>query len=194
MTRPRFLIDVDDVLADFAHPAADLLSEVLGKPWTFDDMEPGKWDMFGSLSPEDYQKVHQRISDPEWYGSLLPSPGSQDFIKKLRGMADTYVLTSAMSWADVRIGWLHYHFEFDKQHLVFTKAKHIVAGDFFLDDHPEYVHRWQRHNPEGKSMLWSASNNAHLVEGNEAVRVTSWDVVLEKVEDWVRFSPRRPWM
>ena len=32
-----FLIDVDEVLASFAAPAADIVAKTLGRPWSLDD-------------------------------------------------------------------------------------------------------------------------------------------------------------
>jgi len=181
--KPIFLIDVDEVLVDFAGPAVKVLSDILGEPWTFDCMLPGAWDMFAGLSPEQKARVAEVIEDPIWYNSLEPYPGAQEAIDRLREVSDVYVVTSAMSWAADRIGWLKYHFGFDKDHLVFTKAKHLVGGEFFLDDHPGQVQRWQQNHPMGHGMLWSSVNNQHLKEYGH-IRVHGWNTVLDRVRGW----------
>jgi 5'(3')-deoxyribonucleotidase len=180
---PRFLIDVDEVLANFAEPAVEVLSNILGEPWTFDAMLPGAWDMFAGLSPEQKARVAEIIEDPAWYTSLEPYPGARDAIDRLRELSDVYVVTSAMSWAPERIGWLKHYFGFDKEHLVFTKAKHLVRGDFFLDDHPGQVQRWQQEYPMGHGMLWTSVNNKHLKQYGH-IRVYNWDTVVSRVRDW----------
>lgn len=185
MTKPVFLIDVDDVLADFAHPAAELLSDTLGRQWTFADMVPGEWDMFVGLTESQRKKVDKAINDYGWLWTLKPYPGSQQAMQQIGELADIYIVTSAMSWAPVRIEWLRKHFGIDKEHQVYTKAKHLVRGDFFLDDNPTYVRQWQEHNPDGDSMLWTAPNNIHLDEPN--IRVHDWPDVINRVRDLVEW-------
>lgn len=181
---PVFLTDADDVLVDFVFPAAELLSEVLGRKWTLDDMTPGEWDMFAGLNEEQLKQVQETLNDYGWVWSLEPNVHTQEAVEKLRGQTNLFVLTAAIGWAPVRTEWLAKHYEFDKDHLVFTKAKYLVRGDFFLDDNPTNVRMWQKHNPQGVGMLWTAPNNIHLIEGNEDIRVYGWPDVYQRVEEW----------
>jgi 5'(3')-deoxyribonucleotidase len=183
MNRPRLLIDVDEVLVNFADPAVKVLSDIFGCPWTFDQMLPGAWDMFAGLSPEQKARVAEVLEDPAWYNALEPYPGAQNAVERLREFSDIYVVTAAITWAPDRIWWLKKHFGFEKDHLIFTKAKHVVAGDFFLDDHPGHVLRWQQEYPKGHGMLWTSPNNRHLKEYGH-IRVYDWDTVLNRVRNW----------
>lgn len=193
MVRPITLVDVDDVLADFATPAIDLMCEVLERPWTLDEAVPGEWDIFKVLDVEQRAKIQARINDAEWLWQLKPTEGGPEFIEELRGLSEVFVLTSAIDSASVRVPWLREHYGFDTDHLIFTRAKHMVMGDFFLDDHPGNIHRWKEHHFEGHSMLWTAKNNIHLVHGNENVRVFGWADVIDRVRNWHRWSTVRPW-
>jgi len=193
LEKPRVLIDTDDVTADFATPASELLSDVLGRPWSCKtDMKPGEWDMFWELTEKQKLQVFKAIGKPAWQGALKPFPEAKKALPRLREISDVYNVTSAMSWAPIREDWLKYHLGYDKEHMVFVKSKHVVAGDFLVDDNPTLIQRWQKHNPYGKGLLWTAINNAHLT-GFDDIRVHSWDEVIEKVAAWT-WSPRcRVW-
>jgi 5'(3')-deoxyribonucleotidase len=193
LLEPRVLIDTDDVTADFVTPVSEILSNVLGRPWSCKtDMQPGEWDMFWEITEGQKHAIFQTISDPAWHEDVLkPFPEAQEALPRLREVADVFNVTSAMSWAPVREWWLKEHLGYDKDHMVFTKAKHIVSGDFFIDDNPALVQRWQRHNPYGVGMLWSGPNNAHLT-GYDDIRVYGWDEVIERVSNWI-LNPRRVW-
>lgn len=183
MTKPRFLIDVDEVLADFAGPAVGVLTEVLGRPWSFEEMRPGQWDMFAGLSPDQFERVWEVVGGVGWQLRLLPYPDTQEAVECLKQHCEVYVVTSAISWADLRLRWLDRYFSIDSDHVVFTRAKYVVRGDFFLDDHPGHVRSWQKHHPRGVGMLWTSPNNRHL-EGTQDIRVHGWDVVIDKVRKW----------
>ncbi len=182
--QPVFLTDVDEVLADFVTPVIKLISEILGRPWSLSERAPGKWGMFEGLAEEQTRKARESLNDYEWVWSLKPKSGTQEAIKELRKISNVYVVTSGMSWAPVRIKWLRKHYEFDKDHLIFTKAKHLVKGDFFIDDSPDYVRKWQRCNPQGQGMMWCAPNNTRLVEENRDIVVPDWETIIKRVREW----------
>lgn len=183
-----FLIDVDEVLADFAGPASQILSSLLGRPWTFDDAPLDDWDMFGALDPTTKEGICAAMNAPGFASSLAPVSGAQDFIRELRKHCNVYALTAPHHtspwWVLERNIWLGDNFGFDKRHIVHTEAKYLCRGDFFLDDHPGHVNRWSVRHP-GEGLWWATKHNARLLRGPLALpldrRVTTWEEVLARV-------------
>jgi len=181
---PDFLIDVDEVLADFVTPALVIVSEVVGRPWGLEDATSDQWDMFAVLSPEEKAAVFLRMNEKGFCAGLQPTPGSQDFVRELRKYRNVYPVTAphhdSLYWITERNQWLGEHFGIDRKHVIHTNSKHICQGQEFLDDNPDHVRRWQGSHPNGRGMLWSTSHNQRL-KGHEDIRVYAWEEVLRQV-------------
>lgn len=182
-----FLIDVDEVLADFATPASHILSRLMGRPWSFDDAPLDEWDMFANLEPDIKEGIYAAMDGQGFARSLVPVPGSQDFIRELRKHCNVYALTAPHHtspwWVLERNLWLAEHFGFDKKHIVHTEAKYLCRGDFFLDDHPGHVNRWSERHP-GMGLWWGTRHNERLLRGPLKLpehRVSTWEEVLQRV-------------
>ena len=182
--KPDFLIDVDEVLADFVGPAAEIVAEVLGRPWGLHETADDNWDMFAKLTDEQKAQVLVKTNAKGFCAGLKPKDGALDFVRSLRRRCNVYAVTSPQHsphWVFERTEWLEDFFEFDRNHVVHTDAKFLCRGDFFLDDNPNHVQRWsERHTPGGYGMLWTTSHNQKL-KGHDKLRVYSWDEVLKAV-------------
>ena len=187
MTKPRFLIDADEVLINFVDPAIEAISQVLGRPWPLDEAPPDTWDMFGDL-PEDVQHEVDRIIDaPGWCSELEPYPGSQDAVHELQKRCEVFVLTSprrkGRQWVYERNLSLLRYFGIRRGRIIQASPKYVCAGMFFLDDNPDHVVEWQAepYNAESIGMFWSTKHNARLTQHDD-IRVRSWDEVIGIVE------------
>jgi 5'(3')-deoxyribonucleotidase len=184
--KPVFLLDVDEVLADFSGPAARVMSSVLGRPWTIAEAPTDEWDMFSVLTEDQYRVVSAIIDAPGWCSEIKPLPGSREFVDRLRVMCRVFPVTAprlfAEQWTYERAMWLQKHFDFDPEDVVHTHAKYLVDGDFLLDDKPHFVEEWVARHPAGVGMLWSTPHNARL-GGYEKIRVHSKEVVYQQILD-----------
>lgn len=182
--KPDFLIDVDEVLADFVNAAIPVISQVLQRPWSLDEASVDNWDMFAVLTPETKRDVFQILNARGFCSSLQPTPGAQDFIRELRQYRNVYALTSPQHspfWVYERNQWLGDHFGFDPKHTINTEAKYMCVGQEFLDDNPVHIERWKARH-KGAGMLWSTVHNRRM-KGHDELRVNSWDEVLKRVTD-----------
>lgn len=177
--RPRILLDVDDVLVDFETPAEKLVSDLLGREWTLAE-GPQEWDLFQALSKQQFKLAMQLIHVPGWSNCLLPFTKAQTAVSILQEIGDVYAVTAAIPWASDRCGYLDHHFGIDKNHQVYTKAKYLVSGDFFVEDNPSNLQQWLAENRQGKGIFWNTRNNQR-VEGYDKLRVSSWEEVIEMV-------------
>jgi len=177
--RPRFLVDVDEVLADFQTPAFEAIKRLTGKTYTPGDFLV--WDIFSVLSETELGVVFEELERPGFCTSLKPTPGAIDAIRELQGFMEVFAVTSPQHnrhWVYERTEWLNEHFKIDKRHVVHTAAKHVVRGAAFLDDNPEHVDHWAHEHPDGLAMLWHIQNTRNLGQG--LLRVHSWAEVIDR--------------
>jgi 5'(3')-deoxyribonucleotidase len=178
--KPRFLVDCDEVLADFQTPAFEVIRNLIGRSYKPEDFQV--WDIFNGLSDGELIAVGDAIERPGFCTSLQPTPGAIEAIREIREFAEVYVVTSPQHnrhWVYERTEWLMKHFKFKKTHIIHTAAKYMVRGHAFLDDKPEHVDHWAHENPEGLAMLWHIPNTRNLGQG--LLRVKTWPEVIEKV-------------
>lgn len=184
-----FLIDVDEVLADFVNPAAEIISKLQGRTWTLDDAPTDNWDMFSNLEPDVLKGVFEAMNGQGFVAKLQPTPGSQDFVRELRKKCNVYALTAphhtSAWWVLERNIWLGDLFGIDRKHVVHTDAKYLCRGDFFLDDRHDHVTRWIARHPDKSGLWWGTKHNQRLLKSGlelpTHLRVSAWDEVLQRV-------------
>jgi 5'(3')-deoxyribonucleotidase len=179
--RKRFLIDCDEVLADFQTPVFELLKNYNGrilKPEEYD-----VWDMFTLFTADEKKAVFAEIEKPGFCESLKPKRGAAIAVDKLRDVVDVLAVTShfpsSPTWVYERDKWLDHFFAFRGNEIIHTRAKSAVYGEYFLDDNPSHVSAWMAEHPKGVPMLWHMPNTSKL--GLADFRVHSWDEVHTRV-------------
>ena len=135
--------------------------------------------MFRDLDPEVMKEANAIMNAQGWCASLAVRPDTQEFVKALRQLCKggVYAVTSPMHsyfWHKERDEWLDKHYSIDRDHVIHASAKYKVEGDFFLDDKPKHVQKWNKKWVKGRGMLWSTDHNQRL-GGYEDIRVHSFD-------------------
>jgi 5'(3')-deoxyribonucleotidase len=189
----RFLLDCDGVLANFVSAALNEINLIRYANGTIrsnaDVLRADAvlhWDMSRLLHADDAQLFKDIIASAGFCESLHAYPGAADAVKQLVATFDVRVVTAFMSnsktWCYERTQWLQRFMNIDADRVVFARHKHVVAGDFFIDDSPQHVERWMAHNPEGVGIIWTRPYN---VRENvpSAVRVSTWAEVFELVAE-----------
>lgn len=173
MASLNVLLDVDGVLADFLEAAR----RVTGLP-----LEGQEYDVFKPLTVVQRVAAWEKIVQPGVVSGMQPMPGALAAVQALEGMADVHVVTTApdvavfpfaIHWHRERLEWLHRVFGIEADRVTFTKQKHLVRGDVFIDDRPQNVRRWARANPEKRAILFGAPYNVGGLAG--------WDAVLREI-------------
>lgn len=184
-TKPRFLCDVDDVVANYVQGfvAAVLATGVrnIKMDHPFDE-----WDLSKSLklTEEEDNKVYSLINMPGFASMLQPLPDAVEGVTKIMEIADVIFVTSPLrsspTWAYDRNLWLTKLFGEDSK-VVSTHEKYTVDGDFLCDDKPKHCTLWQEEHPMGMAMMWSTGRNVkHLPLGIPLVG--NWDLAYKLVE------------
>lgn len=138
------ILDVDEVLADFATPAHAAAERILGRSLT----KPEHWMYYDigdamHLSKEEHEFFHERLIEENNLGYKIDLfPGAVDFVDNLRMRDhDVYFATAPWpgieSWTFARQNLLsHYFHDMD---VIFTATKHRLQGDFLIDDKPATI-------------------------------------------------------
>lgn len=191
--RPIILLDVDGVLADFRHTYVEACNKVNGTDFEADDT--GKeWDFAKKLRINKKQqgKVWDEIRNPGWVGNMPVLGEAQAGVRALCELGSVHFLTAPVPqghWMAERVAWLRKHFGFVVSHrgqpyadqlhdrVIFCSAKykHLVQGDFFVDDKHEVVDRWE--------LYWC--EQGHPAKGYRAPigLVTDWEDVHARVHN-----------
>jgi len=175
----RFLVDVDDVLADLRPRVLHTINEVSGKEYIPDDFQV--WDYFCVLDEDQKKKVFQVLSEPGFCASLQVLPGAKEAIRELQSLVKVLAVTWPFhsAWFDERYAWLNREFGIPKDDTILTRSKYAVAGKWFLDDNLDNVLSWSDGNPGMEPMLWNTRATRDL--GYDYLRVHSWDRVIDRV-------------
>lgn len=181
MKRPRVLLDVDGVLADFLEASLTVIKNLSGKTYTIDDFKT--WDLFETVPRAFEQPFYDAVNRPGWCRALQVYPGAIEGVRALRQVSDLYVVTSPLNhvptWTHEREAWLHEHFGIPHKQVVHTSAKYLCLGDLLIDDRPANIEKWEAEHPNGRGLLWDQPYNHG---SNAGIRVKDWNDVQKFVE------------
>ncbi len=175
----RILLDCDGVLSDFITPALRVVELLTGKQYAHDDVTD--WDL-DVLVPEGQRETFwEACSAPGFARNMQPYPGAVAAVEALRTRHNVFVVTAYMhsskTWVHDRDAWLHHYFGFMQRDIVHTKAKHLIAGDVFVDDKPSNVREWQMEHTDGIGLIFDRPHNRDAV----GTRVFDWIDVCEHI-------------
>lgn len=182
MQTPRILLDCDGVIADFLTSALKVLNGKLGLEGSarFNESHIVQWDICKSIGkPEMWKDINEAASQKGFCTNILPYDHAKEGVKKIQSLGKVYVVTSPLStphWVFERGEWLKEHFGIEKPNVVHTEAKHIIVGDFLIDDKLDNILAWAAHHPTSLGLLWDAPyNQSEPIPGVK--RVFNWDDV-----------------
>lgn len=187
MKRPRILIDVDGVLANFVQHSLPVLEELTGQAWKMEDFHA--WDLFDTIDRKYEAPFFDAVNKLGWCRSIPVYPGAQEGIKAVQEVGEVYIVTSPMNhvptWTHEREGWLKEHFGIPHKKVVHTSAKYLCIGDILLDDKPANIESWAKEHPRGLGLLWDQPYNRSQEVGR---RVSTWAEVVSAVSSFARLD------
>jgi 5'(3')-deoxyribonucleotidase len=171
------LLDVDGVLANFIEANLATLRE-LGVERQHDDVRAWSIEESLGLSSAQRAQMKARWSEAGFCASIPAYEGAAAGVELLRSIGEVYAITapmwSAPTWQHERTEWLMRHFDFTRDQVVSTAAKHLVRGDILVEDKPETLARWAAAWPGALPVLWDRPYNA---EADHPVRTRSWGLL-----------------
>lgn len=157
-----YLIDVDGVVADFAAVVDDIAAELgLGRGF-----RPECYNLAKRYRLADYeeQRLRERvIAEPGFARRIPVIESAREWVMRCPGEV-VFVTTpwpDSPTWSYDRERWLEEHFDREYE-VVHTHAKHLVAGDVFVDDLASHVLEWADRHPAGWAYLVAQPYNSPL--------------------------------
>ncbi len=178
--KPRVLVDVDGVMADFNKAAIATANQLFGTAYEAKNVNEWSVARYMKLTKEQEDAFYFELHKPGWASSLEPYPGAKEGIRELREHADVHIVTSPVfsaTWCGDRWQWLKGHFEIPSRDVTHTHQKHLVSGEVIVDDKPSNVRRWATEHPEGAAFLWLQKYNMHETD-KRLKYATTWEDVI----------------
>lgn len=194
MTKPRILVDCDGVMAHFINGFLAAANKVAKTNYTEKDIV--QWEMLELPGLKEKEKeIFDLIKEPGWARNLAVYPGAQEGIRMLSELGDVYVVTSPIighTFLYDRIQWLWDHFQIPYKRIIFAYAKHLVEGDFLIDDKPSNVTDWiDAGTINRRGILWAHPYNekddiSKYRDTKSVIRTRSWSDVAEIIRNSIR--------
>ena len=179
--RKRVLLDVDGVVADLVSPTVMFLDSICYRPFPsyarklMTTKDVSTWDIAESVAryngaePGLLSQELQKLFNQEGFVVGLPVyPDAREMVERCAAVADVYFVTAGRDqsqyWHYERFQWLTKHFGGLFQDIIFANHKHIVEGNFFLDDKPSNVLARMELGSFGESYLMDRSWNRSCVD------------------------------
>lgn len=185
--KPRLMLDVDGVLADFVTPVLEFFKSV-GKHKSFDELT--QWDVFDNDTELEDSFKENFASKPGYCYNLKPLPGAVDFIRAAREKYSLSIVTSPYDvphWYNERKDWVVDVLGISQSAITFTHHKQYVDGDVFVEDNVENISNWNKywnkklmtHLPIIMDQPW---NRVSL--SKEITRVSSFEQLSKSLEEF----------
>lgn len=175
-TKPRLLLDIDGVCANFVASALDAIYQVTGRRRQPEEITG--WDIVASLGLSEMESkwLDNCIGHPRFCRDLAPFPGVHEAIAELKELADVYPVTApfdptiAPHWVPEREAWIAEHLGIARGKIVQTSVKYLVGGDYLVEDKTSALVQWDQEHPCGEGVLVTRPYNEKDAWGG--VRVT----------------------
>jgi len=170
--RPRLVLDVDGVVADFAQATIDRFPEI------FPEGKAGitSWEL--CLRQVDLERCQEAWVEEGFCATLPLLPGSQNALDRVGLTHDiiwvTAPLLESRHWVRERTLWLQRYFGVLPEHIVFAHDKSLVGGQVMVDDRWENVEKWAQTHRGGRALLMDAPWNQQPLQSHNAHRVRGW--------------------
>jgi len=174
----RILLDIDGVCAGWTEAVADRIYKHSGGEVT---MDLTGWFKSATLPAAIRAKVMADMNAPGFCYGFDVLPGAKEAIRELRAAGCEVHFVTAIwnspTWVYDRNRWLTKHkLAAAPRGVTYTKDKHVVKGDIFVDDKISNVESWKEHWPNGFGVVWAQPWNT---EYRGAGRFNNWELLLD---------------
>lgn len=176
MSKPILLCDVDGVAAVLDYHVHHFAQEILGRALP----TPSTWGLFEfdkamEMAPSEADRFFEcalYYFDP----SIIElCPVFMAHFTRLQEVADIVFVTAPWKGMEMWMPAREALLEPLGCEVIFTHAKHLVVGDYLLDDKASTIIK----GGQWKGLLWDAPPNRNSPCQPPAVRVKSWEQVIE---------------
>lgn len=177
----RYLIDMDDVLADFKRSLFETYRERHPQKPFIPPEQRSRHFYMEQQYPEDCRPLLREIYNAQhFFQDLPPIAGATDALGELEQQGnEVFICTSPLLsnpyCISEKLGWIEEHFGQDwVDRTIFIKDKTIIQADLLIDDRPEITGVQQ---PTWEHILYDQPYNRH-VSGKRRLTWDDWRTVL----------------
>lgn len=146
----RILLDLDSTLNNLLQKWLGDYNADYNDNKTITDIKG--WHLHKYVKPECGKDIYKYLGYRGYFSSLIPLPGSKEFVETLRRNHDVCIVTASSNRGPFeerdKLNWVSKHYGFDKYDFITTHSKWLVAGDILIDDGPhnaqEYRDTWPK--------------------------------------------------
>lgn len=183
MRRKVVLCDVDGVVADFLTAFLKEVQQVTGVEHSPEEITSYGIEEVLGLDAIVSREVQARVCVPGFAHTLKPYPEAVEGIKRVAEISEVYFVTSpfegSSTWVADRQEWLTELFGREQaQMVVHTKHKHLIAGDYLIEDQLTTLKKWLLRWPLKTGVVWDRPYNRRP-ESAFISRAHNWGDVLD---------------
>lgn len=185
-------IDVDDVSGHFRRKFVEIANEVCNL--SLDHSEAANHyncEVSLKLTKEQEDLVWPVVAKKGFCTTLEVVEGAGEAIEALAKKYDIAFVTKPFkmseTWVSDRYHWILRHFgKTLADSAIFTRSKHLVDVDYFIDDRIDMVDKWHRTRMTRNNLIcmpvsfiypWPYNNGY----GGPAIRVSSWESIVKLI-------------
>mgnify|MGYP002399754355 CR=1 FL=1 len=172
MSKKRIFIDVDHVLADLISKWVEKYNQLYEDSIQTTDVTMWDWHTITKAGTKIYS-----LLTPDLFEGLPVIEDSQRVVQKLQEKYEVFIITAARNASVIpsKAKWLKNNFPFiKKDNIVYAVNKHIILGDYLIDDKPENLEGFV-----GEKLLFNAPHNQNEIR---FTRMNNW-LEIEKYFD-----------
>lgn len=171
------LIDIDGCFANFIDASLPHLRRVVCQHRAFDqlpsnlataaheDVASYRMEELFGLTSDEIATWHGLVKQPGYCAAIQPYPYARECIARLQRIANVYPVTfpwpKAPHWIIERETWLEEQLGIDPDGVIYTRQKHMVVGDIFVEDTTKYLVAWKKRHRDGVAIRVRRPYNKH---------------------------------
>lgn len=149
--KPVVLVDMDEVLVSLLDAWCAHYLQLGGEHLVPEDFKHYGWES----QVKNKELFLQVLKSGAIFSCAAARPRAVEGFAMLCERYDVFIVTAVMKNCsrtyDAKLGWLWRHFPwFDRSRVIFTSQKHLVHGDFLIDDSVTNLDAWVRADPAGE--------------------------------------------
>lgn len=170
----RLLIDMDSVICDLMSEWHRRYNRDYEDNLSYERLQ--SWHSEHFVKPECGTKIYDYLDEPGLFLNLNPLPNSIDVLKRLNNTYDILIVTSSRSYAYTeKEKWVEKHLPFiDKQNIIFTHRKDLIAGDLLFDDAPHNLEAFRSTGRIAIAMDYPYNRNVDVPRVKSWLEFESW--------------------
>jgi 5'(3')-deoxyribonucleotidase len=179
MDKPDLLLDLDGVARNFIAGALPIVKEVTGRDHHHDEVNQWRVEHALGLTSEETKLLYGSIASEGWCRSLPLYVGAKEGVAALREVVNVYPVTfqyPSLWWVRECEEWLADQLSINPNDVIHTNAKHMVFGDFFVEDKTAALvtwrEKWAKRGLFGVPIQFQRKYNEN--DTWDGARVTSW--------------------